>query len=304
MMFKYRKLSILLLLVLTTVSICLALSTSVPRILEEAEKSPEANRLIQAGIYSPTVVESNVVHVGEVEKKLLTERDFIDHPAINTSLTDFLTIEKTMARDSVRASFHSYVHIIAVAIQLLNATTLLEIGSYCGATIALGLSVPSIRHLVSIDMRPSSRGTNTHDIIRQNIKTFNIHNATVDFIPGNSREESVRNAAFRILPKHSVDIFFIDGDHFYPVPDFEYYQHVVRPGGLIIWDDFGNHKNVRGHVTTLANMNKHCFHIVGQPMNVAGASYLGTSVVESSRTEASNEFIMQKRWDCTNWAPL
>ena len=296
-----HKLSIVVLL-LTALSLCFAFDASIPRKLVEVEDSPEVKRLIQAGIYPSTAIESDVVHVGEAEKKLLTESDFINHPAINTSLTEFLAIEKTMARDSVRASFHSYVHIIAVGIQLINATTMLEIGSYCGATIALGLSVPSIRHLVSIDMRPSSRGTNTHDIIRKNIKTFNVHNATVDFIPGNSREESVRDDAFRVLPKHSVDIFFIDGDHFYPVPDFEYYQHVLRPGGLLIWDDFGNHKNVRGHVTTLARSNEECFHIVGQPMNVAGATYLGMGQ-EANHMEQSNEFIMQKRWDCKNWVP-
>jgi len=232
--------------------------------------------------------------------KLFTAGDFENHPAMNSSLDDFVQISNTMHKLPWRASFHTYVHIIAVAIKLVNASTVLEIGSYCGATIALGLSVPSVRHFVAIDMRPNNSPPNTHDIIRQNIEMFNVHNTTVDFIGGNSRDEHVRNAAFAVLPKHSVDVFFIDGDHFYPVPDFEYYQHLLRPGGLLIWDDFGGHPKVVFHVMNIALKNNDCFHIIGQLRNVAGANYLDNGAVASP---VSNEFIMQKRWNCTNWWP-
>jgi predicted O-methyltransferase YrrM len=238
---------------------------------------------------------------GKEEKKLLTAEDFENHPAMNATLKTFYEIERTMAREPNRGSFHSYVHIIAVAIKLIKAKTVLEIGSYCGATIALGLSVPSVKHFVSIDMRPNNKNPNTHDIIRKNIKTFNVNNATVDFIPGNSRDESVRTECFKKLKKHSVDVFFIDGDHMYPVPDFEYYEHVLRPGGLMIWDDFGGHQKVEFHVRRIAEKNKKCYNIIGQPKNNVGAKYLDAGAVPSW---LSNEFIMQKRWDCTNWSPL
>jgi hypothetical protein len=104
---------------------------------------------------------------------LLTNADFENHPALNTSLENFLQIEKTMQRAGPRASFHSYVHLIEVGIRLLNASTVLEIGSYCGATIALGLGVPSVEHFVAVDMRPNNKNPNTHDIIENNIALFN-----------------------------------------------------------------------------------------------------------------------------------
>jgi predicted O-methyltransferase YrrM len=227
------------------------------------------------------------------EPKLLTNADFENHPAMNTSLDNFNQIMNKMHKLG-RGGFHTYVHIIAVAIRLLNATTVFEIGSYCGATIALGLSVPSVRHFVAIDMRPNNRPPNTHDIIKKNIELFNVHNTTVDFIGGNSRDEWVREAAFKALPKHSVDVMFIDDDHFYPVPDFEYYQHLLRPGGLLIWDDFGGHAQVIFHVTLIAQK------IIGCPKNVAGANMLEDG---NNPAPISNEFIMQKRWNCTNWFP-
>ena len=104
---------------------------------------------------------------------LLTAADFENHPALNTSLQSFLEIERTMHRAGPRASFHSYVHLIEVGIRLLNAKTVMEIGSYCGATIALGLGVESVDHFVAVDMRPNNYNPNTHDIIQANIEKFN-----------------------------------------------------------------------------------------------------------------------------------
>jgi predicted O-methyltransferase YrrM len=236
--------------------------------------------------------------VGMVENfELFTANDFANHPAMKSSLHRMREIHRDMHRGENNAStMHYHIHILAVAIQLLNASNVMEIGSFCGGSAALMLGEQCLHNLVTIDMvQPQCQG-----ILSKNIQKFNVHNINVTQIYGDSRNLVVREKVFSIFPPNHLDLLFIDGDHFYSRPDFEYYQHLVKPGGLIIWDDYGHHRNVIAHVNDIARDNNACFHSIGSPPNTVGATFIGSDAISSK----SNEFIMQKRYNCTTWWPI
>lgn len=239
-----------------------------------------------------------------VSEHLFTADDFANHPAANTSLATFRDIRKTMHQGKQFSTFHGYVHILSVAIQLINASKILEIGSYCGASVALMLGEPLVKTLVSVDIaQPACRG-----VLAQNIVKFNVFNTDVKQITGNSRESHIQQQVFSIFEANSVDIIFIDGDHFYPRPDFELYQHLLRPGGFLVWDDYGHHKNVIAHVNDISKDNNGCYHSIGTPRNIAKANNFPSADQSEADVgppmDLSNEFIMQKRFNCTEWWPI
>ena len=157
----------------------------------------------------------------------------------------------------------------------------------------------------------------TPSIIRQNVHKYNINNATFHQFTGSSRDETIIKGVMdlEILQKPSnsntnsetnsetggdmdvglVDFLFIDGDHFNLTPDFTIYQKLVREGGIIMFDDYGHHKNVIWHVNKLIKSSgfSHCYHIIGQVYNYANATHLNQP---NLHFEYSNEFIIQKKY--------
>lgn len=102
-----------------------------------------------------------------------------------------------------------------------------------------------------------------------------------------------------IFPRHSVDFFFVDGDHRDCAPDFHLYQTVVRPGGVIMFDDYFD-KRVKRAIKKSILRNEtvqQCYHVLGTPKNKAKAATLGSS---AEPPEESNEFIIQKNFDCVD----
>lgn len=222
--------------------------------------------------------------------------DITSHPTYAASLDFFLQIEKDMHRIEERASFHSFVHLIPPVLELIHAVNVLEIGSYCGASLILELSVPTVKQLVSVDMLPH-RHVNTHAVISQNVKKYNTHGATFHQVIGDSRSEQAIARVYDIYPPRSVDFFFIDGDHRNCAPDFYLYQSLVRLGGIIMFDDYYDHRVAFAITRLLKNStNRNCYHVLGTPLNVANASTLPTE--KNMSPKLSNEFIMQKKFDC------
>ena len=186
--------------------------------------------------------------------------------------------------------------------KLVRCQVYVEIGSYCGATMILAQNATAdLKVAVSIDMlQPGTRGVSPQDQLTSNLGSskFNPHGARIYQVAGNSRETPLINTVSRqLLAPGSVDLLFIDGDHFNPAPDFHNFQNLVRPGGLVVWDDYGNHRTVKGVVNKIARDSAHCWNILGSISNVALANVLSHKGTKGA-AHRSNEFIMQRKWNC------
>jgi hypothetical protein len=168
-------------------------------------------------------------------------------------------------------------------------------GSYCGASLILELSVPTVDTLVSVDLK-AHRNRDTPKVISQNAKKYNVNGANFHQVTGNSRDKDIIARVFDIFPKKNVDFFFIDGDHVDCRPDFYRYHSLVRPGGIIMFDDYIDMR-IKHAVKSIFKNNtiRKCYHTLGTPVNVAQATSFGSKELPS---EFSNEFIVQKKFNC------
>mmetsp|Transcript_9054 Transcript_9054/g.16992 ORF Transcript_9054/g.16992 Transcript_9054/m.16992 type:complete len:207 (+) Transcript_9054:1-621(+) len=204
-----------------------------------------------------------------------------------------------MYRIKERASFHSFVHIIPTVLELIHAVNVLEIGSYCGASLILELTVPSVQHLVSVDLKAHPT-RDTPGTIAKNVQKYNIHGATFNQVTGDSRDKEIVSRTHEIFTSASktVDFFFIDGDHRDCAPDFYLYHSLVRPGGVIMFDDYYDKRIQRSIKSILSKPSiRNCYHVLGTPLNLANASTLKST---NPPPLLSNEFIMQKKMDCVS----
>ena len=114
----------------------------------------------------------------------------------------------------------------------------------------LELSVASVKKLVSVDLKPHSN-RDTHGVIARNVVKYNTHGAMFHQVTGNSRSKETIARVQSLFPtQHSVDFFFIDGDHVDCAPDFHLYRSLVRPGGVIMFDDYHD-RRVKKSVKTI-----------------------------------------------------
>ena len=249
--------------------------------------------------------------------KIFSESDILNHKDYNRSLQIFNDIENQMAgikdtdsSETVRGlrtrSFHSYVHLIYVLLKLSDAKSYFEIGSWCGASLALALSIPEVQTVISLDQ---DMRNNTPTLLK-NAKTFNKYNAKTYMLSGNSHQKKWKDAVADILKDTKVDVLFIDGDHRMggAFEDFVSFQQHVRPGGFIIWDDYNDNVYSPGVAKAVSAVMKSrfasCYRMIGDIPNVAGACSFGHSfkkggpLVGHEVAAKSNEFIMQKLYSC------
>ena len=83
---------------------------------------------------------------------------------------------------------------------------------------------------MSIDMKqPEKGGVSPQDQLTINLGTseFNPYGARIYQITGNSRGQALVNTVTKqLLAPGSVDLLFIDGDHFNPQADFDNFQNL------------------------------------------------------------------------------
>lgn len=167
----------------------------------------------------------------------LTANDVLSHYDYNASLTSFMHIVRNLM---VGASFHSHVHIIRPLLALMcsrsQSCVYAEIGSFCGASMALALSYPGLDLGISISLDSKMYGWHMPSVLTQNICCLNAHNVTVHQFskPSQRAVPDVRRA----LGGNQIDVLFIDGDHSKNgvMRDYSMYEPLVRPGGAIIFD--------------------------------------------------------------------
>jgi predicted O-methyltransferase YrrM len=185
--------------------------------------------------------------------------------------------------------FHFHSHLLYDIRSSLGNQTInyLEIGTAYGMTVSLVASHPYTTNCYAIDL---GFPEGVEVVVEKNVNTFKNKTSTFTYIKGNSREVDVINRL-----KSQVDTFdfiFIDGDHAFNgvIQDFNNYGNLLRPGGVLVFDDYldeWDSPGVRPAVDKIVDDNKENFHILGT---------LKYPLIDtfSEKIKSSNLFIMVK----------
>lgn len=158
---------------------------------------------------------------------------------------------------------HSNMAVLYVLREMMknDCGVYLEIGVHNGGSMAVAMQSEYPCKFYGIDMfekvlqNPRWSYFRTDELSYwkafHNIRRCNSHNHEFEIIDGDSRAKSTIGAAFKI---QDVGLFFIDGDHTYPVvkSDFDNYSRLVKPGGIVVFDDY----NPDGHPDIVRFVNE------------------------------------------------
>ena len=117
-----------------------------------------------------------------------------------------------------------------------------EIGTYTGlATLVMAMNAPDAE-IFTLDLPPAARQTHAHGLGVGGFPDFTV-GAHFRALPAASRIHQLYGDArtFDSAPLgEGVDLVLIDGDHTYDFvrADTEHALAMLRPGGLIVWDDY------------------------------------------------------------------
>lgn len=164
-------------------------------------------------------------------------------------------------------TFHHHYHILYDIPIKVNGTYV-EIGCFAGASACLMLQKPNIK-VVSIDLGNPI----PEELVLRNIEKFNVHKNVYAYLRGSSQTPEMVNRLKTVTQE--IDILFIDGDHSRKgvITDFNLYQHLVLPGGFIVFDDYNDSEfspEVKPAVDFIVQ-NLQGFEIIGAPPNTFGA---------------------------------
>lgn len=178
-----------------------------------------------------------------------------------------LLIVEEISKDIV-TQHHYHFHILYDISRLFNGKIYyVEIGCYAGRSASLMLQRPNT-DVVSIDIgKPIPK-----EIAINNIKKYNIHKNTYNYIEGKSQDDNTILKLKNILKDNKIDILFIDGSHLYQdvINDFILYEALVKNGGYIIFDDYYDFKyspDVNKAVNFMVNNNFNNYEIIGTCKN-------------------------------------
>lgn len=160
---------------------------------------------------------------------------------------NFKLIDLKKNNGNVRISELGILSLLAK--QCVNNTTIFEIGTFDGrTTLNLAINSPNHCHIVTLDL---PRNTETK---------YNVNDGEVHFIDkpesGTRYKQTLSHAAAckKITQQYGdsatfdfssyqrqCSLVFVDGSHAYDyaMSDSRHAQNMVRPGGIVIWHDYG-----------------------------------------------------------------
>jgi len=126
-----------------------------------------------------------------------------------------------------------------------RAQRVLEVGTSEGGTLyLLAWASADDARILSLDIK------GYHALRRRLYRSFARARQTLDVLQVDSHLASTREAVERFFEGKPLDVLFIDGDHAYDGVrcDYELYEPLVRPGGMIAFHDIvdGANANVGG----------------------------------------------------------
>lgn len=163
--------------------------------------------------------------------------------------------------------------------------TYVEIGCYAGGSACLMLQRPNTK-VISIDLGNPI----PEEIVYSNVKKLNKFNNSYNYLKGNSQTYEMVYRLKELVD--DIDMLFIDGDHSYQavINDFTLYEHLVKPGGFVIFDDYHDYGSpgTKIAVNEIIKSITNRYNIIGTLPNTFKARGFSDDFIEG------NDFIIQK----------
>jgi cephalosporin hydroxylase len=161
----------------------------------------------------------------------------VDARRRHAGLADFQKLRSTKEYFDFSAGFFG-VHQIETEIRSLldwvapmAPRRVCEIGmAMGGTTFLLGQALPSVEHLVGVDLLVRHK---------QRLRYFSRPRQRLTFLEGSSYAPEMVERMRAELGGQELDLLFIDGDHTFDgvAKDFAFYRRFVRAGGVIVFHD-------------------------------------------------------------------
>ncbi len=145
------------------------------------------------------------------------------------AIRDFDAIQRTWELQSLIA-----------LVRRARPTTLLEIGTYRGGTLACWAAItPPGAHIISIDLPPPWEEKEVTDAFIARARGSLRESRRLTTISANSHDANTLARLNEVLAGAPIDVLWIDGDHTYEgvSRDMAMYGPLVRAGGIIAMHD-------------------------------------------------------------------
>lgn len=212
------------------------------------------------------------------EGRLISADDILQHPSYISS--------NNKVKSFTMKTFHHHYHILLPILHLTQAKTYMELGTFGGGSLKLATSYEGLEHAVSVD-------TYEHFTCDQVLANVGSVKCRISLCKAYTDDKNVLRNFYRNKAP-LVDVLFIDAGHTYKnvMDDFANYYALVRPGGVIVFDDYGDNvysPDVRKAVDEIV-LATPSLHVIGVLPNKANS--FGNNV--PYLVGSSNEFIVQK----------
>jgi hypothetical protein len=237
-------------------------------------------------------VEQWGLNEGKSSTKMFTESDILKHPSYKKSSEMVQSISEDMEGNT----FHHHFHITYPLSEMLGEDykTFAEIGSFCGGSMCLMLQNKKGKSHISID--PFKAKSGQEKMFDNNTAKYISEGQTLEkFVGLSDNPKIIKESCAAIEKAGGADVFFIDGSHAKHMVerDFKNYEATVNPGGLIIFDDYMDHKESPGVKKAVDGMLDdglfENYNVIGTIKNEAKAFSNGGA------GDINNEYIIQKK---------
>lgn len=167
---------------------------------------------------------------------------------INNNYHNSYSVLQSVESSIKERKFHQQIHILYDLVEFLDKEEIyyIEIGSYVGTSANLVLSNNKVKKVICIDPLNLSKShfcgaLEQEQTLKNNLAKFDSKRYSI--MKGFSTDQEIINNFTN--KTGCFDLLFIDGDHSYQgvLDDFNNYEHCVRRGGFIVFDDYFDHRH-------------------------------------------------------------
>lgn len=203
---------------------------------------------------------------------LLPKRSLVDiFPGIESIMVN-ITVSHIHGQDEWMMPLKEMLTLAAIC-RYVQPRKIFEIGTYRGtSTLLMAMNTPDESEIFTLDLSPSERTVYKENVIADSFPQFTVGEAYQDTPFASKVHQLLGNSLnFNYSPYVGViDFVVVDGDHTYEFvkSDTDKAFQLIRPGGIILWDDYlwdRHHPECAG-VTRCVNEFKDsgcCFQIDG-----------------------------------------